>query len=265
MSSREARKQEARAAREAREEEAASRDRRARRLRLLGLTAAAAAALVVVAIVVSGGEDDPVTGDEAARVVQEVVRDLDGIPQDGTVLGRRDAAVTMLEFADPQCPFCGEFATKALPELVAQDVRSGRLRVELHLLTFLDDTFGTEDSEKIARLALAAGEQDRLWHVVEGAFRLQGQEGSGYATDEFLRALVTDVPGLDAEKALADMDSPAVDRALAAARTAQGRYGIESTPSFLIGRTGGDLEPFQPPALEAGPFRDRIGEVAGGS
>ena len=267
MSSREQAKREAREARQAREAEEAARERRVRRLRLLGGVAALAVVLVVVALVASGGSDDEGTpaGDaSAAQVVREVATSLRGVPQDGIALGRKDAKVTMVEFADPQCPFCADFANNALPTLVAEDVKAGRLRLELQWLTFLDRNFGTEDSDRIARLALAAGQQDRMWHVAEAAFRLQGEEGSGYATDEFLRSLVTGVPGLDADKALADMDSPEVDRALATAQTAQGRYGIDSTPSFLTGRTGGDLTRFEASSLTAEPFTARVRELAGG-
>ncbi|WP_205695938.1 thioredoxin domain-containing protein [Conexibacter sp. SYSU D00693] len=267
MASREDRKREAREARLAHEEQEAAKARQARRLRMLGAVVAAAVVLVVVAVLVSSGGDDetspPVTADRSAQVVREVARSLDGIPQDGLVLGRKDAPVTMVEFADPQCPFCGEFATQALPAIVEQEVRAGRLKVELRLLTFLDDNLGTDDSQKIARLALAAAQQDRLWHVAEAAYRLQGQEGSRYATDAFLRGLVTGVPGLDGPRALAATGSDPVTRELGAAVTAQNRYGVRSTPTFLIGRTGQELEPFEPSSLTAQPFVERVRELAG--
>ena len=62
---------------------------------------------------------------------------LDGIPQDGIALGEPDAPVTLVEYADLQCPFCAEWALQTFPELVADYVRDGRLRIEFRGLTFI--------------------------------------------------------------------------------------------------------------------------------
>jgi protein-disulfide isomerase len=44
---------------------------------------------------------------------------LAGIPQHRTVLGSPIARVTPVEYADLQCPYCGEFSRNALPSLIA--------------------------------------------------------------------------------------------------------------------------------------------------
>src|SRR2546423_12689290 len=42
---------------------------------------------------------------------------LRGIPQHGTIVGEARAPVTLVEYADLQCPYCGEWARTTLPVL----------------------------------------------------------------------------------------------------------------------------------------------------
>ena len=98
-------------------------------------------------------------------------------------LGQPDAPATLIEFADLQCPFCAEYTTGALPTVIQDYVRSGRLKMQLRLLRFIGP-----DSERGAEVAAAATLQDKGWDFSDLFFRNQGQENSGYATDAFLRA-----------------------------------------------------------------------------
>src|SRR4051812_37260892 len=92
-----------------RERADASRARRRRRLGRLGVVVAVAVVLVVVGIVIStSGEDAPSAGtrDASGLVGAAETRSmLSGIPQSGTVLGDPQAPVTLVEYADLQCPF----------------------------------------------------------------------------------------------------------------------------------------------------------------
>ncbi|MGC9974742.1 MAG: thioredoxin domain-containing protein [Gaiellaceae bacterium] len=160
---------------------------------------------------------------------------LSGIPQKGIELGSPTAKLTMVEFSDPQCPFCGDWARHVFPTLVQKYVRTGKLRMEYAGLAFL----GT-DSTSLLDLAQAAGLQNKLWNVVELEFERQGTENSGYATDAFLKGIVKAVPGLNADKALSAANTNAVVPMINAARTlAETKVGNQiSTPTFLIGPTG---------------------------
>ena len=71
-------------------------------------------------------------------------------PRTGTAIGSPDAPVTLVEFADLQCPFCAQWATDAFPDLVEEYVRPGRLRIEFRGLAFIGP-----DSEKALRAALS--------------------------------------------------------------------------------------------------------------
>src|SRR5215217_4028951 len=118
-----------------------------------------------------------------------------GIPQNGTTLGKSAAPVTLYLYEDFQCPYCGEFSRNSFPKLVGNYVRDGKVKVVSVTWAFLGP-----DSVQAARAALAAGEQNRYWPYYSLLFDNQGEENSGYVTDDFLQHLAQKTPGLDVNK-----------------------------------------------------------------
>jgi protein-disulfide isomerase len=171
---------------------------------------------------------------------------FDGIAQDGIALGSPDAPFVLTEFADLQCPFCAAYARDVLPGVVERHVRSGRLRLELHVLAFLG-----EDSVRGGAMAAAAARQDRLWSFAEAFYRSQGPENSGYATDAFLRATAEATPGLDVDRAFRERDDRAVLQTLAEAERAAGALGADHTPAFYLRKGDGRPRAIEPEALDA--------------
>jgi protein-disulfide isomerase len=224
----------------------------ARRRRPLELAAIAVAALAVVAVAVALGHAGPHSARPLRTDAAAVRRELAGIPQRGVSLGRASAPLTVVEFADLQCPFCAEFDRDALPGVVDRYVRTGRVRLELRLLTFIGP-----DSERAARVANAAARQGGLWTFSDLFFHHQGEEGSGYATDAFLRRIAS-ATGLDTGAALAGRDSPEVTRALALARSDARRLGVTSTPSFVLLRHGRPPRQLELSALTATGFSSAL-------
>ena len=159
-----------------------------------------------------------------------------GITQDGIALGDPAAPATLVEFADLQCPFCGVYGRDVLPTLLDRYVRPGKLRLELHVLTFLG-----EDSVRAGRVAAGAAAQDRLWSFTDAFYANQGEENSGYVTDEFLRS-TTAAAGVDLDAALADEGAPGV---LERARAEAERLAVQGTPAFFLRHGDGELEPLE--------------------
>jgi protein-disulfide isomerase len=202
----------------------------------VGIGGAALAGLAVVLVLTMGGgsESTPV---RAAAPGTAVVRDLlHGIPQHGPVLGSPNAPVTLVEFADIQCPYCGVWARVALPDVVRRYVRTGRVKIVFRGMAFLGP-----DSETALRTAIAAGQQNRMWNVLELLFQNQGQENSGWVTSDLLDS-VTSSAGLAADRLVAESGSAAVTGEISKATAEANAAGIDSTPSFLVARRG---EPFQ--------------------
>jgi protein-disulfide isomerase len=211
----------------------------ARPLVRLAVIASLAAVVVAGAAMAGAGEEQPAAGAAPSRL-------FDGIPQDGIALGDPDAPFVLTEFADLQCPFCAAYARDVLPGVVERHVRSGRLRLELHVLAFLG-----EDSVRGGAMAAAAARQDRLWSFAEAFYRSQGPENSGYATDAFLRATAEATPGLDVDRAFRERDDRAVLQTLAEAERAAGALGADHTPAFYLRKGDGRPRAIEPEALDA--------------
>jgi len=196
-----------------------------------GIAIAAAAALIAVAVISKRGSDSPPP--TATPVVG-----LAGIPQDGAVLGNPEAHVLMIEYADQQCPACRLYTEEFFPTLVNEYVRPGKVKVEFRGFPFIGD-----DSVKAYRFLLAAAEQDKLWNLQEALYRNQGDENSGWVTDDLVRRVAGEIPGLDVDKLVADASRPAIEQEAAGASEAASNAGITGTPTFLL--EIGDQQPYR--------------------
>lgn len=246
MSSRSDSKKAAREARLAAEQEAAAKQGRQRMWALVGGSVLLAAIVVVALIVISSGGSDDSASDSGDAAI------FDGIPQSGIELGDPKAPVTMVEFADMQCPFCKEYTENVLPDLVEKYVKSGDLRMELNLLTFIGP-----DSQTLAASAYGASEQDLMWQWADVAFVRQGTENSGYADSAFIDSVSEEV-GADPTAVNAAASTSEVSQQITDAADAAQSAGISSTPSFQIGPTGGELTGLNVNQLETSEFEEAI-------
>lgn len=173
-------------------------------------------------------------GDSNVEGGAEVAAHLGGIPQRGATLGDPGAEVVVVEFGDLQCPACKAFATDVVAALIDGPVRQGHTRLEFRNWTILGP-----QSRDAAAAAYAAGEQNRQWNFIELFYRNQGVEGSGYVTDEFLRAIAEEAGVPDLARWERDRESARwAERLRRTDRRAQG-LGFTGTPSFLVTGPGG--------------------------
>ena len=198
---------------------------------VLAFSVAVAAAVLLVAVALLLRD-----GGAPASVPTPVV-DLAGIPQQGTVLGAPEAKVTLIEYADLQCPACRNYALNVFPAIVDANVRNGLVKTEFRGFPFIGS-----DSLKAQRFVLAAGLQNKLWQLQEALYRNQGQENEGWVTDELLRELAGEISGLDVEKLFADAESNEVASAVEAGFKEAQAAGIPGTPTFFV--KIGDAEPY---------------------
>ena len=168
----------------------------------------------------------------------DVQRLLQGIPQRGNVLGSKSAPVTLVEYVDLQCPFCQQFETQAMSTLIGHYVRTGKVKVEARPIAFIGP-----DSQRGRAAAIAAGEQNKFFNLVQILYLNQGSENSGWLNDQMVMSAAASIPGLDVSRLLAGstsdpvkMQADAFDRRAAADK-------VRATPTILVGKRGGTLRP----------------------
>jgi protein-disulfide isomerase len=206
------------------EAEASGAERRQRLLQLAAGAAFLVLAVVLVLIVVnSSGSGGDTNIDEAA----EVDHLLAGIPQQGMVLGDPKAPVHLIEFGDLQCPVCAGFSKEILPPIIENQVKNGEATIEFRNLTIIGP-----ESVPAGAATLAAGQQGRGWNYLDTSYRNQGEERSGYVTDEFMEA-VAKAAGV---KNLAKWNQGRQRLTGEVEKTTEeaGKLGYDATPSFAI-------------------------------
>lgn len=244
MASRTKQKEEARARRLAEEREHAERTRRQRRVQMLGGVALAAIAVVAVAIAISSGGSSSSglkKGSQANQTSTQVQQLLAGIPQSGNRLGNPHAPVTMTYYGDLECPICQEFTLSSFSQLVANEVRAGKVQVVYRAFQTATPDPSTFQTQQVA--ALAAGKQNRFWDYAELFYHEQGQEDSGYVTESYLDGLAQQVPGLNLARWQSDRNDSTLVGQVNSDKASGTAAGVTGTPTLIVKGPRGTTSP----------------------
>lgn len=160
-------------------------------------------------------------------------------------LGAKDAPVTVVEFADYQCPFCLRFIRSTFPQLKKNYIDTGKVRWVARNLPLAFH----KDARKAAQATQCAADQGKFWEMREKLFnnprKLAAQYLPGYAAE-----LSLDVEAfkrcIDSNRHLADIDQDAKEA---------NAVRLTGTPSFIIAKTA-DKEVSGDVVIGARPYAD---------
>ena len=151
-------------------------------------------------------------------------------------IGNPNAPVTIAFWSDYQCPFCQQFELTILPQIVTQYVDTGKVRI-----VFKDFQFLGPDSLTAAEIARAVWQAypSKFWAWRQAMYQNQGPENhnpdpNGETT--YLNVTKT-IPGININtiKSLLAQNKTAYDAAINADLTEGEKFGINGTPSFIVG------------------------------
>lgn len=142
--------------------------------------------------------------------------------------GDPDSPVTIIEFADFQCPYCGQFAATTGAEIDEQYIRVGKVRWGYWNFAFL----GAE-SNWAAEAAECAGDQNKFWEYHDTLYSSQSGENRGTFSRDRLKDFAEDL-GLDTSTFNECFDSGKYIELIKNDSRTASALGLRSTPTFLI-------------------------------
>ena len=152
---------------------------------------------------------------------------------DGKALGPKGAKVLVQEFADFQCPICGEFFRSVEPQLIKDYITAGKVRYEFHHTIVIDQNVGGSESRHAAEASECANEQGHFWDYHKMLYSNQQGEGSGTFSDRRLKAFAASL-GLDSQKFDACFDAHRYSSAVDADVALGTQMGVQGTPTVFI-------------------------------
>jgi protein-disulfide isomerase len=145
-------------------------------------------------------------------------------------IGRVDAPVTLVEFADYQCPYCKRFHTDAYAELKKNYIDTGKLRFVSRDLPLEFHPFALKAAEAVR----CAGDQNKYWELRDSLYA-NAAPPNEEVIKKSVESLSLDEKGfqacMDSDKYKADVQKDASDAA-----TLQ----ISGMPTFVLAKSAKD-------------------------
>lgn len=139
-------------------------------------------AIIIAGILIAGAvlyadkAPAPAAGPEVAAVAPEIPVEMpegmiQALADDDPFLGDPSAPVTIVEFGDFQCPFCGKFVREAEQDIIETYVKTGKAK-----FVFRDFPLTSihEEAQKSAEASMCAHEQGKFWKYHDLMFARQG-------------------------------------------------------------------------------------------
>jgi len=145
--------------------------------------------------------------------------------------GSTEAPVTIIEYTDYQCPYCGRHARGVLPLIQKNYVDKGKVRYVLrdYPLPF------HKQAEKAAEAAHCAGDQGKYWEMHDKLFAnqqaLEADKLPGYA----------EAIGIDVEQFKTCLNGGVYADRVKANALDGSKAGVRGTPSFVVGTSDGTV------------------------
>ncbi len=164
---------------------------------------------------------------EVAAPPAEAHFDNVDVTADDFVMGKKDAPITVIEYASMTCPHCARMATGVIPQFEKEFVDTGKAR-------YVYRDFPLDQIAVRASVLARCNGHDRYFPFINALF---ADQDNWIRSSDPVKALerVGRLGGVTPEKYQSCLkDQALVDKVLQSRLDAQKRFHIDSTPTFLV-------------------------------
>lgn len=200
-----------------------------------------AGVLIAGAVLYSpGGGSEPVsTEPDAGRnePAEELVQGAPPLSAEDVILGSPDAPVTIIEYADYQCPFCERFHSEAADKIRKEYVLTGKVKMVFRNFPFLDQFPGGQNESRLSAEAVeCAKDQGKYWAFHDAIFDFKAKD-TAENSGNLNRALFLNISrglSMDTQAFSACFDSRKYSAKVQNDLVEGQRYGVVSTPTIFV-------------------------------
>ena len=149
-----------------------------------------------------------------------------------SALGNEQANITIVEFADYQCPFCAQFNKETKDSIIENFVNTGKAKF------LYKDLIVNDGSDKASTLAASASycaaEQGMYWEYHDELFKNSKGENTGWVTKDNLKQFANNIRVPDLMKFSDCVDSSKYTKIVLENDAFARNIGLQSTPSFIF-------------------------------
>jgi len=197
------------------------------------LTAAVLISGSIIFLVLRGGIQPQVpSGNNPVAAPSGNSADVSKIGDRDAILGDPNAPVTVVEYADFQCPFCERFFTGAEAQIRDQYVKTSKAKLIYRDFAFL----GTESTAS-ANAAECAKDQGKFWAYHDALYAAEGldaKENNGNLNRALFLTLAKNL-NLDINTFTSCIDSNKYADVVAKSVADAQNFGVNSTPTIFVG------------------------------
>ncbi len=158
------------------------------------------------------------------------ITDMSGVTfDDSEILGSKNAKVTLIEFADFECPFSKRLHDTITNQLKTDYIDTGKVR-----LIFKNYAFLTPDSVTAAEGLYCAKDQGKYWEYHDYLYDNQGVQSSGWVNKENLKVLAKTMGFLNVTNFSNCLDKETYKDKVTADMAEGQKVGVNGTPSSFV-------------------------------
>lgn len=149
------------------------------------------------------------------------------------VLGNANAPVTLIEYGDYQCPFCGRFFSQVEPSLRTDYINTGKVKMVFRNFQFLG-----QESVAAGEAAECAQEQNKFWAYHDALYAAKvgdaanGENDGFFNRAEFIK--LAEQVKLDANAFTSCIDGNKYVKQIEQDKASASALGVNSTPTTFI-------------------------------